>query len=127
MSNETETTLRLERLIPLRPELLFQLWAEPAQLVKWWAPEGYEPTVRILDSRPGGCWHITMRRADGGERNLPRCRSAAPSFLYLGLGRRTRRSRPRNRGNGELRTDTGRDAPCAASATLREYSCARQS
>jgi len=67
MSDEIETTLRLERLIPLRPELLFQLWAEPAQLVKWWAPEGYEPTVHVLNSRPGGRWRVTMRRADGDE------------------------------------------------------------
>jgi uncharacterized protein YndB with AHSA1/START domain len=67
MSNETETALRLERLIPMRPELLFALWIEPAQLVKWWAPEGYEVSVENLDGRAGGRWRIIMRRADGGE------------------------------------------------------------
>ncbi len=35
-----ETTLRLERLIPLPPEILFALWTEPAQLLRWWAPDG---------------------------------------------------------------------------------------
>ena len=67
MSEESETTLRLERLIPMDPEPLFALWTEPAQLVKWWAPEGYQASVDMLDSKPAGRWRVTMRRADGGE------------------------------------------------------------
>ena len=62
----SEATLRLERLIPSPPELLFALWTEPAQLVRWWAPEGYEASVDDLDTRPGGRWRVTMRRPDGG-------------------------------------------------------------
>jgi uncharacterized protein YndB with AHSA1/START domain len=67
MSNteESETTLRLERLIPSPPEILFALWTEPAELLKWWAPEGYEPSVHCLDVRPGGRWRTTLRRPDG--------------------------------------------------------------
>ncbi len=61
----SETTLRLERLIPLQPELLFSLWTEPAQLVRWWAPEGYEASIGDLDTRPDGHWRVTMRRPDG--------------------------------------------------------------
>jgi uncharacterized protein YndB with AHSA1/START domain len=62
----SETTLRLERLIPSPPEVLFALWTQPAQLVRWWAPEGYESAVHHLDARPGGRWRVTMRRSDGG-------------------------------------------------------------
>lgn len=62
----SETTLRLERLIPSPPEVLFTLWTTPAQLVRWWAPEGYEASVHDLDTRPGGRWRVTMRRSDGG-------------------------------------------------------------
>jgi uncharacterized protein YndB with AHSA1/START domain len=62
---ENETTLRLERLIPAPPELLFALWTEPAQLVRWWAPEGFEASVDVLDIRPGGRWRITIHRSDG--------------------------------------------------------------
>jgi uncharacterized protein YndB with AHSA1/START domain len=61
----SETSLRLERLIPSSPEVLFTLWTEPAQLLKWWAPEGYEPGVHRLDVRPGGRWRTTLRRPDG--------------------------------------------------------------
>lgn len=62
----SDTTVRLERLIPSPPEMLFALWTEPAQLVRWWAPEGYEATVHALEARPGGRWRTTLRRADGG-------------------------------------------------------------
>jgi glutathione S-transferase len=67
MSEESETTLRLERLIPMAPEPLFALWTEPAQLVKWWAPEGYQPSVDVLDPRSAGRWRVTMCKADGHE------------------------------------------------------------
>jgi len=60
-----ETTLRLERLIPSPPEILFALWTDPAQLIRWWAPEGYEPAIDALDTRPGGRWRTTLRRPDG--------------------------------------------------------------
>ena len=67
MTEDSETTLRLERLIPIEPDSLFALWTEPAQLVKWWAPEGYAASVDSLDCKPGGRWRVAMRRADGGE------------------------------------------------------------
>jgi len=63
----SETTLRLERLIPAPPEILFALWTEPAQLVKWWAPDGYEAAVHTFDARPGGRWRIVLRGADVGS------------------------------------------------------------
>ena len=66
MSDIGDTTLRLKRLIPSPPEALFALWVEPAQLLKWWAPDGYEPAVDILDTRPGGRWRLILRRPDGG-------------------------------------------------------------
>jgi uncharacterized protein YndB with AHSA1/START domain len=67
MSDATasETTLRLERLIAAPPELLFALWTEPAQLVRWWAPNGYEASVHTLEIRPGGRWRTLLRRPDG--------------------------------------------------------------
>jgi uncharacterized protein YndB with AHSA1/START domain len=34
MSDEIETTLRLERLIPVPPELLYALWVTPEELVR---------------------------------------------------------------------------------------------
>jgi uncharacterized protein YndB with AHSA1/START domain len=67
MREGDETTLRLERLIPSPPELLFALFVEPAQLVKWWAPDGYAAKVDSLHLRPGGRWRVIMSRADGAR------------------------------------------------------------
>jgi uncharacterized protein YndB with AHSA1/START domain len=51
--------------MPAPPEVLFALWTEPVQLARWWAPDGYEPTVDALDVRPGGRWRTTLRASDG--------------------------------------------------------------
>jgi uncharacterized protein YndB with AHSA1/START domain len=70
MSNggSDETTLRLERLIPSPPDVLFAFWTEPAKLLTWWGPEGYEAAVHSLDTKPGGRWRITLRRSNTGLR-----------------------------------------------------------
>jgi uncharacterized protein YndB with AHSA1/START domain len=62
----SETTLRLERLIPSSPDALFALWTEPALLVRWWAPDGFEASIQSLDLQPGGGWRIAMHRPGGG-------------------------------------------------------------
>jgi len=67
MTLDSETTLRLERLIAAPPEQLFALWTEPSQVMKWWAPEGYTVSAHSFDMKPGGRWRVAMRRADGGE------------------------------------------------------------
>jgi len=64
---QSETTLHLVRLIPSPPEALFKLWTEPAQLARWWAPDGFEAQVYALETTPGGRWRIILRRPDGSE------------------------------------------------------------
>jgi uncharacterized protein YndB with AHSA1/START domain len=66
----SETTLRLERLIASPSEILFGLWTEPAHLVRWWGPDGYETAVDVLDLRPGGRWCIRLRGADHSVRAM---------------------------------------------------------
>jgi uncharacterized protein YndB with AHSA1/START domain len=65
-----ETTLRLERMIPASPEILFALWVEPEQLVRWWAPDGYQPSVDALETRPGGRWRVRLRGPDGATPSM---------------------------------------------------------
>jgi len=65
--SDAETTLRIERLIAAPPEVLFALWVEPAQLLKWWAPDGCEASVDVLEVRPGGGWRTTLHKPDGSR------------------------------------------------------------
>jgi uncharacterized protein YndB with AHSA1/START domain len=58
-----DTALRLERLIASPPETVFALWIEPAELARWWAPDGYQAEVDALDVRPGGRWRVVLRGA----------------------------------------------------------------
>jgi uncharacterized protein YndB with AHSA1/START domain len=66
----SETTLRLERLIAASPEILFALWIDPAQLVKWWAPDGYQASVHALETKPGGRWRVSLHGPDGGTPSM---------------------------------------------------------
>ena len=64
MSDATASTLRLERVIPTPPAALFALWSAPAEVARWWAPDGYAAEVDAWDPTPGGAWRITLRGAD---------------------------------------------------------------
>jgi uncharacterized protein YndB with AHSA1/START domain len=61
-----DTRLSLERVIPATPEELFELWVDPAQLVKWWAPDGYQCRIDALDVQPGGRWRTSLIK-DGSK------------------------------------------------------------
>jgi uncharacterized protein YndB with AHSA1/START domain len=65
MSDVEHRILRMERLIAAPPDILFALWIEPAELVKWWAPDGLVAEVDTLDVRPDGRWRTILRRPDG--------------------------------------------------------------
>lgn len=44
-----------------RPERIFNLLTEPAELAKWWGPRGFTiPDIR-LDLRAGGGYRFTMQ------------------------------------------------------------------
>jgi uncharacterized protein YndB with AHSA1/START domain len=48
-------------------ELVFQLWTDPAHLVKWWGPTGFTTTMDVMDVRPGGQWRFTMHGPNGTD------------------------------------------------------------
>ena len=45
--------------------VVFRAWADPKQLVKWYAPEGFTVAFLEMDIRPGGVWRKCMRSPDG--------------------------------------------------------------
>ena len=48
------------------PERVWQLWADPRQLERWWGPPTYPATVDVHDLRPGGRveYHMTGLEGD---------------------------------------------------------------
>jgi uncharacterized protein YndB with AHSA1/START domain len=51
---------------PATPERVWQLWADPRQLERWWGPPTYPATVDAHDLRPGGRveYHMTGPTGD---------------------------------------------------------------
>lgn len=57
--------LEVRRLIPARPERLFEAWTTPAQLERWWGPRGVRCTRAEVDPRVGGVYRIGNELPDG--------------------------------------------------------------
>lgn len=59
-------TMTLEAEFDASPERVWQLWADPRQLERWWGPPVYPATVDVHDLRPGGrvTYHMTGPEGD---------------------------------------------------------------
>ena len=55
------------RLFTTPRALLFQAFADPAQVVLWWGPHGFTNTIHEFDLRPGGRWRLTMHGPNGAN------------------------------------------------------------
>lgn len=49
------------------PERVWQLWADPRQLERWWGPPTYPATVTAHDLRPGGRIEYHMTGPEGDQ------------------------------------------------------------
>ena len=48
-------------------ERVWQLWADPSQLEKWWGPPGYETLLHEMEVEPDGKTRLVTRDPDGRE------------------------------------------------------------
>jgi len=60
-----ELDLVLERVVDVRPELVWKAWTEPEHLKKWFTPKPWETIDCEIDLRPGGAFRTTMRSPEG--------------------------------------------------------------
>jgi uncharacterized protein YndB with AHSA1/START domain len=59
-------TLTLDAEFAASPERVWQLWADPRQLERWWGPPNYPATFTALDLRPGtrAAYYMTTPEGD---------------------------------------------------------------
>lgn len=57
--------LVLERVVDVRPELVWRAWTEPEHLKRWFTPAPWTTVNCQIDLRPGGIFSTTMRSPDG--------------------------------------------------------------
>ena len=58
-------TMTVEAEFEASPERVWQLWADPRQLERWWGPPGYPATFTKHDFRVGGRSEYYMTGPDG--------------------------------------------------------------
>lgn len=59
--------LVLERVVDVRPELVWAAWTTPEHLKKWFTPEPWTTVDCEIDLRPGGIFRTVMRSPEGQE------------------------------------------------------------
>src|SRR5262244_3778519 len=59
-------SMTLEAEFDASPERIWQLWADPRQLERWWGPPGYPATFTTHDLTPGSrvVYHMTGPEGD---------------------------------------------------------------
>lgn len=48
------------RHIAASPEQVFQAFADPRRLARWWGPAGFTNTFSVCEFKPGGTWSYVM-------------------------------------------------------------------
>ena len=65
--NPQALSLTLDAEFDASPERVWQLWADPRQLERWWGPPTYPATVTKHELRPGGRVEYHMTGPDGDQ------------------------------------------------------------
>ena len=60
-------TMTLDAQFDVSPERVWQLWADPRQLERWWGPPTYPATVTAHDLRSGGRVEYHMTGPEGDQ------------------------------------------------------------
>jgi uncharacterized protein YndB with AHSA1/START domain len=59
--------LRLERVVDVRPALVWAAWTTPEHMVKWFTPAPWRTKSIEIDLRPGGRFNSVMLSPEGQE------------------------------------------------------------
>ena len=58
---------RSHRVLPYPPQQVFEAFARPELLARWWGPSGFTNTFEMFEFRPGGRWKFVMHGPDGSH------------------------------------------------------------
>lgn len=67
MSTNTDCEIYSARELNAPVEAVYETFANPLHLKKWWGPEGFTNTIHEFDLRPGGKWLLTMHGPEKGN------------------------------------------------------------
>ena len=58
-------TFRTGRVLPYRPEVVFEAFERPELLSRWWGPDGFTNTFDVFEFAPDGRWIYVMHGPQG--------------------------------------------------------------
>ena len=64
-AHDPELDLVLERVLDIRPELVWAAWTQPEHITKWFTPAPWTTPEAALDVWPGGQFHTVMCSPEG--------------------------------------------------------------
>lgn len=64
---KADASLIVRRTYPVQPARLLKAWSDPADLMKWFGPQGMDTPVAEIDFRAGGRYRFGMRPLPDGE------------------------------------------------------------
>jgi uncharacterized protein YndB with AHSA1/START domain len=65
--NRDGAIFRTRRILPYPRPQVFDAFAEPAILARWWGPNGFTNTFEIFEFKSGGRWKFVMHGPDGSN------------------------------------------------------------
>jgi uncharacterized protein YndB with AHSA1/START domain len=61
------TTFRTHRVLPNTPEQVYEAFAQPELLARWWGPKDFTNTFHVFEFKPGGLWKFVMHGPHGAN------------------------------------------------------------
>ena len=65
----TDAIYRHKRVLPHPPERVFDAFAQPEMLARWWGPSGFTNSFEVFEFEQGGRWKYVMHGPSGSYKN----------------------------------------------------------
>jgi len=66
-----ELDLSFDRVVDVKPELVWKAWTTPEYVVKWFTPAPWKTVHCEIDLKPGGKFHTVMESPEGQQFRTP--------------------------------------------------------
>lgn len=63
--DKSKREIVVSRMLDAPRALVFKAFTDPANIDKWWGPDGFGNTTHQMEVKPGGVWRYTMHGPDG--------------------------------------------------------------
>ena len=63
----TGRVFRCHRVLPYPPQRVFEAFAKPELLARWWGPDGFTNTFEVFEFTVGGRWKFVMHGPGGSH------------------------------------------------------------